>query len=95
MEISLNVFTEFAANQPPLVLEFGMLPQCQQDRNFKLNPIHASVIISFPEFAEFSESYAPFRNNSIEECGSKDVTLTVQPLPGLLLHMRSTTQNKL
>ena len=36
-----------------------------RDRNFKLSPIHASVIISFPEFAEFSESYTPFRKNSI------------------------------
>ena len=36
-----------------------------RDRNFKLNPIHASMIISFPEFVEFSESYAPFRKNSI------------------------------
>ena len=35
-----------------------------RDRNFKLNPIYASMIISFPEFAEFSESYAPFRKNS-------------------------------
>ena len=34
-------------------------------RIFKLIPIHASVIIRFPEFAEFSESYAPFRKNSI------------------------------
>ena len=34
------------------------------DSIFKLNPIHASMIISFPEFAEFSESYAPFRKNS-------------------------------
>ena len=31
---------------------------------FKLSPIHASVIISFPEFAEFSESSAPFRKNT-------------------------------
>ena len=35
-----------------------------EDRTFKLSPIHASVIISFPEFAEFSESSAPFRKNS-------------------------------
>ena len=36
-----------------------------RDRNFKLSSIHAPVIISFPELAEFSESYAPFRKNSI------------------------------
>ena len=36
-----------------------------RDRIFKLSPIHASVIISFPEFAEFSES-SPFRKNSID-----------------------------
>ena len=35
-----------------------------RDRIFKLNPIHASVISSFPEFTEFSESSAPFRKNS-------------------------------
>ena len=29
-----------------------------------MSPIHASVIFSFPEFAEFSESSAPFRKNS-------------------------------
>ena len=34
-----------------------------RDMIFKLSPIHASVIVSFPEFAEFSESYAPFRKN--------------------------------
>ena len=36
-----------------------------RDRIFKLRPIHASLIISFPEFTEFSESSAPFRKNSI------------------------------
>ena len=36
-----------------------------RDRNFKLNPIYTSMTISFPEFPEFSESYAPFRKNSI------------------------------
>ena len=36
-----------------------------RDRIFKLNPIHASMIIIFPEFTEFSESSAPFRKNSI------------------------------
>ena len=39
-----------------------------RDRIFKLSPFHASVIIKFPEFAEiteFTESSAPFRNNSI------------------------------
>ena len=45
-----------------------MLAQHQQDkctdRIFKLNPIHASVILRFPEFAEFSESSALFRKNS-------------------------------
>ena len=33
--------------------------------------MHASVIISFPEFAEFNESSAPFRKNStvdIRDC---------------------------
>ena len=35
-----------------------------RDRIFKLSPIHASVIISFHEFIEFSESYAPLRKNS-------------------------------
>ena len=35
-----------------------------RDKIFKSSPIHASVIISFPEFAEFSESSAPFRKNS-------------------------------
>ena len=28
-----------------------------RDRNFKLRPIHASMIIIFPKFAKFSESY--------------------------------------
>ena len=37
-----------------------------RDRNFKLNSIHASMIITFPEFAEFSESCAPFRKSSID-----------------------------
>ena len=32
-----------------------------RDRNFELKPIHASMIISFPEF---TESYAPFRKNT-------------------------------
>ena len=36
-----------------------------RDRIFKLSPIHASVIISFPEFSEFSESYFSFRKNYI------------------------------
>ena len=36
-----------------------------RDRIFKLSPIHASVISIFPEFAEFSESYAPFSKNPI------------------------------
>ena len=42
-----------------------MLPQRQHNtrdrlvRIFKLTPIHASMIIIFPEFAEFSEIYAP------------------------------------
>ena len=34
-----------------------------------LNPIHASVILrfsEFPKFTEFSESSAPFRENSID-----------------------------
>ena len=34
-----------------------------RDRIIKLSPIHASVIIIFHTFAEFSESYAPFRKN--------------------------------
>ena len=37
-----------------------------RDRIFKSTPIHASMIIRFPEFAEFSESSAPFKKNSIE-----------------------------
>ena len=36
-----------------------------RDRVFKMSPIDASVIISLPEFAEFSESYTPFKKNSI------------------------------
>ena len=36
-----------------------------RDRNFKLNPIHAEVIMSFSEFAEFSKSSATFRKNYI------------------------------
>ena len=31
---------------------------------FKLSPIHASMIMSFPEFTEFSQSSVPFRKNS-------------------------------
>ena len=38
-----------------------------RDRIFKSSPVHASVIIRFPEFAEFSESSASFRKNSIEQ----------------------------
>ena len=34
------------------------------DMIFKLSPIHASLIISFLEFAEITESSAPFRKNS-------------------------------
>ena len=34
-----------------------------RDRIFKLNPIHATVIFRFPEFAEFSESSALFRKS--------------------------------
>ena len=41
-----------------------------RDRIFKLSPIHASMIIIFPEFAEFSESYAPFRKNPIKRVKS-------------------------
>ena len=40
-----------------------------RDKMFELNLIHASVIISFPEFAEFSEMYALFRKNSIVTIG--------------------------
>ena len=36
-----------------------------RDRIFKSSSIHASVIISFSEFVEFSESSAPFRKTSI------------------------------
>ena len=36
-----------------------------RDRNFKSSLIHSSAIIRFSEFAEFSESYAPFRENPI------------------------------
>ena len=32
-------------------------------RIFKLSPLHASVIIHFPEFTEFSKNSAPFRKN--------------------------------
>ena len=35
-----------------------------RDNIFKSSSIHASLIINFPEFAEFSESSAPFRKNS-------------------------------
>ena len=35
------------------------------DRIFKSSPMHASVIISFPEFTEFSEISAPFRKTSM------------------------------
>ena len=41
---------------------------CVRDRIFKLRLIHASVIIRFPKFAEFSQSYAPFRKNFIVIC---------------------------
>ena len=36
-----------------------------RERNFKLIPIDDSMIMSFPEFAEFSKIYAPFRKNPI------------------------------
>ena len=40
-----------------------------RDRIFKSSPIHhASVIVNFPEFVEFSESSAPSRKNSIVFC---------------------------
>ena len=40
-----------------------------RDRIFKSSPIHASLIIRFPEFTEFNESSAPFRkNSSIANC---------------------------
>ena len=35
-----------------------------RDRIFKSSPIHASMIIRFPGFAELGESSAPFRKNS-------------------------------
>ena len=38
-----------------------------RDRIFELSPIHASMIIRFPEFSEITElneSFAPFRRNS-------------------------------
>ena len=46
-----------------------------RDRNFKLNPLHASMIITFPEFAEFNESYAPFRKNSTGSYKTKTYTI--------------------
>ena len=56
-----------STTQPPLVEETRMVPQRQQDtcsnRIFKLSPIHASVIFSFPEFSEFSERSALFMKN--------------------------------
>ena len=56
------------ATQSPLVWETRKLPQHQQDtcrdRISKLSPIHASVILRFPEFAEFIENSAIFRKNS-------------------------------
>ena len=45
------------------------------DRIFKSSPIHASVIINFPEFAEFSESSAPFRENSNSIFTTSDVSI--------------------
>ena len=46
-----------------------------RDRIFKLNPIHASVIFRFPEFAEFSESSALFRKNSNTSNGKEASSL--------------------
>ena len=49
-----------------------------RDMVFKLSLIQTSVIIRFPEFTEFSESYAPFKKNSIEsnslsQCENKHI----------------------
>ena len=50
---------------------------CKTHVRQELNPIYTSMTISFPEFAEFSESYAPFWKNSIKR------------LPGSLVSERS------
>ena len=48
---------------------------------FKMSPIHASMIIMFPKFIEFSESYAPFRKTPIIwHTDSKSVYISVMTL---------------
>ena len=49
--------------QPPLVLETRMLRQQDifRERIFRLSQMHASVMIRFPESAEFKGNSAPFR----------------------------------
>ena len=76
MEFFLNVFIKFAKFSDKIfvitVKGLEVLPTNHhsaskthvRDRTIKFSQIHVSVIIRFPEFAEFSESYVSFRKNS-------------------------------
>ena len=88
MEFFQNVFIEFAEFSDKICMHmyvcyYSTSKTHVSEGNFKLIAILASIIISFPEYSEFTESYTPFRKNSIANDQIDRFSLLLQELVGL------------